>query len=66
VAIRRERRLERSAEKSASSRLGRLAPSRNASCSSHPVRRDKAMSNIFYIIGVVVVIVAILGFLGLR
>jgi predicted nucleic acid-binding Zn ribbon protein len=29
-------------------------------------RRDKAMSNIFYIIGVVVVIVAILGFLGLR
>jgi hypothetical protein len=28
--------------------------------------RDKAMNNIFYIIGVVVVIVAILGFLGLR
>jgi hypothetical protein len=28
--------------------------------------RGKAMNNIFYIIGVVVVIVAILGFLGLR
>lgn len=29
-------------------------------------REDKTMSNIFYIIGVIVVIVAILGFLGLR
>jgi hypothetical protein len=37
-----------------------------ASCTSDAAGRDKAMSNIFYIIGVVVVIVAILGFLGLR
>jgi hypothetical protein len=46
--------------------LGRLAPSGNASCTCSGPGRDKTMSNIFYIIGVVVVIVAILGFLGLR
>jgi hypothetical protein len=32
----------------------------------HQGGRDRAMNNIFYIIGVVVVIVAILGYLGLR
>jgi hypothetical protein len=39
-------------------------PERQLQC--HRRGRDKAMNNIFYIIGVVVVIVAILGFLGLR
>ena len=48
-------------------RLGRaLSLPGNASCTTDAAGRDKAMSNIFYIIGVVVVIVAILGFLGLR
>ena len=54
------------AAKSDSSVLGwgRCHPERQLQC--YRLGRDKAMNNIFYIIGVVVVIVAILGFLGLR
>jgi hypothetical protein len=54
------------AAKSDSSVLGRGRCHPERQLQRYRRGRDKAMNNIFYIIGVVVVIVAILGFLGLR
>jgi len=47
-------------------RIGRLALVDRMARSDHPIERGLIMNSIIYIVGAVVIILAILSFLGLR